>query len=65
MKSFYSSNLSYTHAYLKVNLKSEEDLEESLELFNLEMQQLLSKNSGKVMHTKTFSQKMANEKKRV
>jgi hypothetical protein len=54
MQSFYSSNLSFAHGYLKINIKTEENLEEALELFNNEMQQLLSKNAGKVMHTKTF-----------
>jgi hypothetical protein len=54
MQSFYSSNLLYVHAYLKLNLKDVSMLDDALSLFNEEMSALLTKNSGKVMHTKTF-----------
>ena len=63
MQSFYSSNLQFSHAYLKINIKSEDLLEEALEVFNKDMQQLLSANSGKVMHTKTFVYGKSNNKK--
>jgi hypothetical protein len=38
MQTFYSSNLQFAHAYLKISIKSEDFLEEALSLFNTEMQ---------------------------
>ena len=38
MQSFYTTTLSFSHGYLKVNIKSEELLEDALNVFNTEMQ---------------------------
>lgn len=65
MQTFYSNNLTFAHGYIKVNIRSDDLLDSALSHFNEELQKLLSKNGGKVMHTKTFQQSLANGRKRV